>query len=267
MMVETCGACVETCWLPCQSCACCSFHCGICLCVWKMCYEILCHAIPLPQESTCCGRMMISCCWWNQEEPWVKEAPGDLPLVLGGSPFLLEELSTSPEAREDSCFSLLGLLGYGFSSLKVETWYPFLLSLASSSPLNRGLSPLGNQGISCLAEVSNHDHGVGFPTAVVEEQSLVITQHGDLGEQSLILGAMGNYQVAPIIFPLVGLCQVCMLEQSAAYAGMGMQPWGAAHGVEVVLVLSDNVVTVNPGIYKPVRRVWGYDHYAAKIGN
>ena len=43
-------------------------------------------------------------------------ALGDLSLVLGGSPSLLEEPSASPEEWEDSCSSLLGLLGCGFSS-------------------------------------------------------------------------------------------------------------------------------------------------------
>ena len=38
---------------------------------------------------------------------------------------------------------------------------------------------------------------------MVDEQSLVVTQHGDPGEQGLVLGTVGNYQVAPIIFPLV----------------------------------------------------------------
>ena len=41
-------------------------------------------------------------------------------------------------------------------------------------------------------------------------------RHGDLGEQSLVLGALWNYQVAPIIFLPVGLSQVHMLEQGVA---------------------------------------------------
>ena len=92
------------------------------------------------------------------------------------------------------------------------------------------------------------------------------TQHGHHGKQSLILGIVGKYQAAPIIFLLVGFCQVCVLEQSAAYAGVGTQPW-AACSVEVVLVLSGNVIAVNPCIYKALRRVHGYSHYATKIGD
>ena len=100
-----------------------------------------CHAylvVPSPWENTCHGEMMISYCWWNQEQG--KEALGDLLLVLEGSPCLLEELSTSPEAWEGGCFSFLELLEDCFSSLKVETWYPFLSSLVRSSVLNRRLS-------------------------------------------------------------------------------------------------------------------------------
>ena len=52
-----------------------------------------------------------------------EEVPGDLLLVLGCSPSLLEEPSTSPE-EQDSCSSPLGLLGCSFSSQKVETGTP-----------------------------------------------------------------------------------------------------------------------------------------------
>ena len=51
------------------------------------------------------------------------------------------------------------------------------------------------------------------------------------------------------------------------YAAMGTQPWGAGYSVEVVLVLDDNIIAVNCRIYKAVRRVCGYGHYATKIGD
>ena len=43
-----------------------------------------------------------------------EEALGDLPLVLGGSPSLLEELGMSHEVQEDSYFFLFGTAGIWF---------------------------------------------------------------------------------------------------------------------------------------------------------
>ena len=40
-----------------------------------------------------------------------------------------------------------------------------------------------------LAEVSYGNHGVRLPAAVVDEQSPVVMQHGDLGEQGLVSGS------------------------------------------------------------------------------
>ena len=54
-------------------------------------------------------------------------------------------------------------------------------------------------------EVSHHDHGERLPTVKIKEWHLVIAQHGNLRELSLVLGAPGNYQAAPIIFLPVGL--------------------------------------------------------------
>ena len=58
-----------------------------------------------------------------------------------------------------------------------------------------------------------------------------------------------------------------MREQGMAHTGVGMQPCRAACGVEVVLVLGSNIVTVKYGVYNAVRRVCGYSHYAAEVGN
>ena len=66
----------------------------------------------------------------------------------------------------------------------------------------------------------------------------MIMWHGDLREQGLVLGTAGNYQAAPIIFPIVHY----------------MQPWGAGHSAEVVLVLGGNIIAVNHGIYVVRRR-------------
>ena len=140
MMVETCSACVGTCWLPPQSCACCSCPHMICPYVRKTCCVTL-----LSHHSFILGELLL---WLDNDFLLLvesggaqgEEVLGDLLLVLGGSPSLLEESSTSPKEWEDSCSSLLGLLEHGFSPWKVETWYPFLLSLASSSSLNKRLS-------------------------------------------------------------------------------------------------------------------------------
>ena len=75
---------------------------------------------------------------------------------------------------------------------------------------------------------------------------------------SLVLGTTGSNQVAPFILLFVGFSQVCMLEQGVALTGVGMQPQGVARGVEVVLVLDSNIIIVNYGVYKAVRRVHGY---------
>ena len=74
-----------------------------------------------------------------------EEVPDDLLLAFGGSSSLLQEPGTSPKEQGDSCSSLLGLLECGFSLWKVDIWYPFLLSLVSSSPLNKRLS-VGERG-------------------------------------------------------------------------------------------------------------------------
>ena len=79
VVVETCGACMETCCLLCQSYVCCSCHCRICLCIFRMHCKTPCCTylvVPSPWESACHSEMMISCCWWNQEGPWVRKPQG-----------------------------------------------------------------------------------------------------------------------------------------------------------------------------------------------
>ena len=89
-----------------------------------------------------------------------------------------------------------------------------------SSLLNRRLS-LGVPGKKLVhqLEVPHWDHREGFTGVKINKWHPVIVRHGDLGEQVTVLSSLGNYQVVSMVFPPVGLGQVCMLEQGVANAG------------------------------------------------
>ena len=176
-MVETCGTCTEACWLLCQSCACCPSHyevCHICLAIpWLPLGEHLLKQVDddflLLEESR--GAL-------------VEEAPVDLPLVLEGSPSLIDELS----------------LSHGRIIVTTQMWFlfpeggnqvPFPLESSKFLATEQETVPQRARKYHVhKAEVSLRNHGIGFPATVIKEWSMMITQHSDLREQSLVLGAM-----------------------------------------------------------------------------
>ena len=71
-------------------------------------------------------------------------------------------------------------------------------------------------------EVHHWDHREGFPRGKINKWHLVIVWHGDLRKQVIVLSSLGNYQAVSMVFPPVGLRQVCMLKQRMANAGTGV---------------------------------------------
>ena len=84
MMVEKCSTCAGTCWLPCQSCACCSWH-DLSLCLEDLLCDSLSHC------SFTLGELLL---WLDDDFLLLvesggaqgEEVLGDLLLVLGDPP-------------------------------------------------------------------------------------------------------------------------------------------------------------------------------------
>ena len=74
------------------------------------------------------------------------------------------------------------------------------------------------------AEVSCSSHGVGFPSIVVNQWSLVILQHDDLWKLGPVLCAMGNNKVAAFLGSPVDWIHICMLKQGLTHAGTCVHP-------------------------------------------